>query len=177
MNLENNKSENIGRIPYKYNNETIYEWEQNIEDVIIYIKLPPVLLPENKEIVKSNLKLGEKMPKLEIKFSSKRLSVGISGNPPYLNHELFSNIKDSECIWCIEDKEAVITLPKAIKAETWKCAFKGHNQLNDFQVEEVKKKILKERFQEEHSGFDFSDAQINGNVPDPKKFLGGLNYK
>lgn len=28
-----------------------------------------------------------------------------------------------------------------------------------------------------HPGFDFSNAEMNGMVPDPKKFMGGLNYK
>mgnify|MGYP000954159764 CR=1 FL=1 len=42
--------------------------------------------------------------------------------------------------------------------------------------EEIKKLMLKERFQEEHKGFDFSDAQINGNVPNAKDFMGGLKY-
>jgi hypothetical protein len=36
--------------------------------------------------------------------------------------------------------------------------------------------MLLERFQEENHGFDFSDAEINGNVPDPKTFMGGLKY-
>jgi hypothetical protein len=38
----------------------------------------------------------------------------------------------------------------------------------------MQKKMLLERFQEEHGGFDFSDAQINGMVPDPQKFMGGI---
>jgi len=38
----------------------------------------------------------------------------------------------------------------------------------------LQKKLLLERFQEEHGGFDFSDAQINGNVPDPRTFMGGI---
>ena len=29
-------------------------------------------------------------------------------------------------------------------------------------MEEEKKKLLLERFQEEHKGFDFSNAQVNG---------------
>jgi len=33
---------------------------------------------------------------------------------------------------------------------------------------EVQKKILLERFQEENPGFDFSGADINGMVPDPR---------
>ena len=168
--------ESKGRIPFVYNGETIYEWEQNLEEVIIYIKTPPVLLPENKLVVQSNLKVGEKFPKLEVIFASKKLTVGVTGNPPYLNEELFTYVKETECMWQIDGKEIEITLQKALKAETWKSVFIGHGNLNELQIEEAKKKILKERFQEEHGGFDFSDATISGNVPDPKNFLGGLKY-
>ena len=74
----------------------------------------------------------------------------------------------------IEDEEIKITLIKAKKAETWTNVFKGHNELNVIQKEEVQKKLLLERFGEEHGGFDFSDAEISGNVPDPKTFMGGM---
>ena len=36
--------------------------------------------------------------------------------------------------------------------------------------------MIIERFGKENSGFDFSDAEINGQVPDPKTFMGGLKY-
>ena len=36
---------------------------------------------------------------------------------------------------------------------------------------------MRERFQEEHPGFDFSGAEFNGQVPDPSKFMGGIGYK
>jgi hypothetical protein len=52
--------------------------------------------------------------------------------------------------------------------------FKNHDKLNVMEKEELQKKLLLERFQEEHGGFDFSDAQINGNVPDPRTFMGGI---
>ena len=68
-------------------------------------------------------------------------------------------------------KEALI---KAIKAETWLCVFKNHDKMNALDKEELQKKLLLERFQEEHGGFDFSDAQVNGNVPDPRTFMGGM---
>jgi hypothetical protein len=164
------------RIPFVFDNKKVYEWEQNLEDIIIYIETPPILLPENRNIIEKNLKPGEKFPKLNIKFQSKRLTIGIDGNSPYIDEELYSNVKDSECIWQYEGKEIEITLPKALKAETWKSVFIGHGSLDEFQIEEAKKKILKERFQEEHAGFDFSDANISGNVPDPKSFLGGIKY-
>ena len=39
---------------------------------------------------------------------------------------------------------------------------------------EVQKNLLLERFSKENPGFDFSNAQMNGNVPDPKEFMGGV---
>ena len=74
----------------------------------------------------------------------------------------------------MEDDEVTITLIKAKKAETWVAVFKNHNQLNPMEKEEVQKKLLLERFGEEHSGFDFSDAEVSGSVPDPKNFMGGM---
>lgn len=40
--------------------------------------------------------------------------------------------------------------------------------------EEVKKRLMLERFQEENPGFDFSNATFNGAVPDPQSFMGGV---
>lgn len=74
----------------------------------------------------------------------------------------------------LEGKEIVITLIKSKKAETWDSVFQGHGQLNVIEKEETQKKLLRERFNEEHAGFDFSEAQISGNVPDPRNFLGGM---
>ncbi len=114
------------------------------------------------------------MPKLEVKFQTTHLKIGLKNLPPYIDEDLPNRIKASESLWQLDGDEITITLIKAIKAETWLSAFKGHDTLNSFQKEEMQKKMLLERFQEEHGGFDFSDAEINGNVPDPKTFLGGI---
>jgi hypothetical protein len=36
---------------------------------------------------------------------------------------------------------------------------------------------LLERFQQENPGFDFSQATMNGQVPDARTFMGGISYK
>lgn len=36
--------------------------------------------------------------------------------------------------------------------------------------------ISPSRPQEEHPGFDFSDAEFNGDVPSAKDFMGGVKY-
>jgi hypothetical protein len=168
--------EKNGRIPYYYKNQLVYEWEQNLEEIIIYIKAPECILEKNREIIKKNLKPGQKMPKLEIKITPNHLSVGLIDLPPYLSEDFTKTVKASESLWQLDDGEIVITLEKTIKADTWTSVFKGHQEINEFQKEEMQKKMLLERFGEENAGFDFSDAEINGNVPDPKTFMGGIKY-
>ena len=168
--------EKNGRIPYYYKNQLVYEWEQNLEEIIIYIEAPECVLEKNREIIKRQLKPGQQMPKLDIKITPTHLTVGLKGLPPYLSEDFSQNVKSSESLWSLEDGEIIITLEKAIKGDTWMSVFKGQEKINPLQREEVQKKMLLERFQEEHHGFDFSDAEINGNVPDPKTFMGGLKY-
>ena len=48
--------------------------------------------------------------------------------------------------------------------------------MDQFTRENEKKKMMLERFQEEHPGFDFSGAEFNGNVPDATEFMGGVKY-
>ena len=85
-------------------------------------------------------------------------------------------MNSSESFWMIEDEELHVLLSKMYKAETWSSACKGHQKLDPLAESEMKKKILLERFQEENPGFDFSGAEVNGMVPDPQKFMGGVKY-
>jgi hypothetical protein len=49
-------------------------------------------------------------------------------------------------------------------------------QLDALAQQEAQKKVMLERFQEEHPGFDFSGAEFNGMAPDPRTFMGGVKY-
>ena len=95
------------------------------------------------------------MPKLDIKITPNHLTVGLIDFPPYLSEDLTKTVKASESLWQLDDGEIVITLEKTIKADTWTSVFKGHNEINEFQKEEMQKKMLLERFGEENSGFEF----------------------
>ena len=55
--------------------------------------------------MKAQLKPGETLPELDIKITVDQLSVGIRGNPPFLNEKLGSQVKPSESFWMIEDGE------------------------------------------------------------------------
>jgi len=37
-------------------------------------------------------------------------------------------------------------------------------------------RLMLERFTAENPGFDFSNAEFNGTVPDARQFMGGVKY-
>lgn len=74
----------------------------------------------------------------------------------------------------LDDGEINVNLQKMYKGAAWDSALRGRGQLDPFSQEEVQRKLMLERFQEEHPGFDFSNAEFNGNVPDARTFMGGI---
>jgi hypothetical protein len=92
---------------------------------------------------------------------------------PSSQEDLSANCVAAESVWTLEDGVLLLTLTKARKAETWPSVFQGHGELDAASVEAAHKQMLLERFQAENPGFDFSQATINGQVPDPRVFMGG----
>ena len=93
--------------------------EQTLDELHIYIQTPRFLIPKYKDEFKKQLQPGEKLPELEIKYTSTHIRVGIKGNPPFLDEDLGGSIKPSESYWMFEDDELHIQLQKMLKAETW----------------------------------------------------------
>jgi len=154
------RSKARGRQAFQFQGRTVYEWEQELDEVHIYIQPPPGI---TKDL-------------LDIKIKPKHVEVGMKGNPPFLNEAPFSLVDVDASFWMIEDGELHLVLGKARKGETWHSALTGHGKLDMFTEQEVQKKIMLERFQEENPGFDFSNAQFNGNCPDARDFMGGVKY-
>eukprot|EP00602_Paraphysomonas_sp_CaronLab_P007915 CAMPEP_0185035672 /NCGR_PEP_ID=MMETSP1103-20130426/27475_1 /TAXON_ID=36769 /ORGANISM="Paraphysomonas bandaiensis, Strain Caron Lab Isolate" /LENGTH=159 /DNA_ID=CAMNT_0027572867 /DNA_START=188 /DNA_END=667 /DNA_ORIENTATION=+ len=150
------------RYRFEHEGRLIYEWEQSLDEVNIYI-VPP------EHVKKSDF---------DIVITPHRVKVGLKGLPPFIDEETGGIVKADESYWMIADGELNINLQKMCKAETWTCALKGRGgqQIDDFTKEEERKKMLLERFQYEHPGFDFSGAEFNGTVPEAKDFMGGVKY-
>ena len=165
-----------GRQQFKHGEQVVYEWDQTLDEVNIYIKPPDFMLPKNKQAIQAQLQPGQPMPSFDIKITPKSLTVGIKGNPPFLNEALGGHCLHEESYWMLEDDELHIQLTKMKKGDMWMSACQGHQSLDPLMQEEVRKNILLERFQEENPGFDFSEAQMNGRVPDAREFLGGVKY-
>ena len=174
-NIKMAKKGKEGRIRFEYDGRLIYEWEQSLEEVNLYITPPP----------------GVTANMIDCKISHNHLKIGLKNAPhPFLDEDTGGTVVVDESMWMMnktkkstDSTEAVyelnINLQKAARGEIWKCALKSKVQelnptVDPYTEEEMRKKIMLERFQEENPGFDFSQAEFNGNVPDPRSFMGGI---
>lgn len=146
------------RHQFRHQDQVVYEWEQTLNDLNIYIQVPA----------------GINGKQLYVDLSTKHIKVGIKPNPPYLEKDLGGPIKTSESYWTLDNGELQIQLTKAQKGETWESALDGHS-LQGTAKDADQKRLLLERFQHEHPGFDFSSAEISGDAPNPRTFLGGYS--
>ena len=133
----NDKSSN-GRHQFKYKGQLIYEWDQSLDEVNIYIHPPK----------------GIKGSMLSIIIESQHLTVGIKGNPPFIDEDIMHLVNASDSLWTYIDNEIQIQLYKSQPGKTWLGVLKGHVLLDAKQQREASKDILLERFQREHPGFD-----------------------
>mmetsp|Transcript_54091 Transcript_54091/g.89782 ORF Transcript_54091/g.89782 Transcript_54091/m.89782 type:complete len:157 (-) Transcript_54091:409-879(-) len=149
------------RLAYTHQGRTIYEWEQSLEDVTVFITPPP----------------GVTAKMLDCKIEARRLTLGLKGNPPFIDELFEETVNSSDSCWFFENGELTIQLTKGSKGKTWPAVFQGHTKVDPFTMSECNKSLMLERFQAENPGFDFSGASFNGQVPDPKTFMGGVGYK
>ena len=148
------------RLTYEHQGRKIYEWDQTLSDVNMHIEVPP----------------GVRAKHLDVKFTSSQLTIGIKGNPPFIDEPFGYIVNASDSTWTLDDGILQIALTKGSKGVTWDCLLKGHTPVDHYTQSEVQKSLMLERFQAENPGFDFSGASFNGQVPDPKNFMGGVGY-
>lgn len=124
-----------GRLRFEHDGNTIYEWEQSLEEVNIYI-IPP---------------MGLSREMIDVEISHLHLRIGLLGAPPFIDEDTGGPIKVKESFWTLSDGEININLQKMNKAEAWNCALRGKSgeEIDEVTREEVKKKLMIERFQEE----------------------------
>ncbi|KAF5831239.1 CS-domain-containing protein [Dunaliella salina] len=145
------------RHAFQSGGRTVYEWDQSFQEVNIYVAVPP----------------GTKSKQLYCEIGSAHLRFGLHNNPPYLDKDLAAAVKTSESYWTLEDGTLHISLQKLHQGEPWPSALKGH-ELDPVVQQEETQRLMLERFQAEHPGFDFSGAQFSGEAPNPRTFMGGI---
>ena len=161
------------RYIFSYGGQKIYEWEQSLDELTIYIDAPPLPSQSPASYIVVNIEAN-------------RLQVGLKGNDRFFIDEgTFDKVKVKESSWYLDDGVINIILAKAFRGQTWEGVLNGHGlqntrgiheRIDPFVKQEMQRTMMLERFQEENPGFDFRDASFNGEVPDPKTFMGGVGY-
>ena len=113
-----------------HGDRTVYEWDQTLDEVNIYIQPPDFMQKKNRAAVQAELAPGQRLPEFDIKITPKKVSVGIKGNPPFLDEETGDTVIAEESFWMLEDDELHIQLTKMKQGEMWQSACKGHQSLD-----------------------------------------------
>lgn len=172
------------RYIFSFDNQKIYEWEQSLDEVTVYIEAPITQLP--KEHTASYI---------SVNIEPAQLQVGLKGADRYfIDDQTFDKVKVKESSWYLDDGVITIVLTKCFRGQTWEGVLRGHTICNNNGTNEssarqgiqesidpvtkqaMQRTLMLERFQEENPGFDFRDATFNGEVPDPRVFMDGVGY-
>jgi len=182
------KDSKTGRYIFQYNNRKIYEWDQNLEEVNIYIDVPPHLQSPKRDT-------------FQINIHPSRLQVGIQSHDRFfINEPTFDKVVTKESCWYLDETDMKqesecgalvplvqihIVLMKAHRGQVWDAPLISANEggvgsssvVDPSTMEEIRRDMMLERFQEENPSFDFRNAKFNGEVPNPREFMGGVQYR
>ncbi|KAM7463691.1 hypothetical protein LguiA_031812 [Lonicera macranthoides] len=103
-----------------------YSWGQSLQEVTINIPVPP----------------GTKSRLIACEIKKNHLKVGLKGQPPIIDGELFQSVKVDDCFWSLEDQKSVsVLLTKNNQMEWWKCLVKGDAEIDTQKVEPENSKL------------------------------------
>lgn len=103
-----------------------YSWTQTLQEVTVNIPVPQ----------------GTKSRSVAYELKKNRLKVGLKGQPPIIEGELYESVRVDDCFWNIEDGKVVsILLTKQNQMEWWKCLVKGGPEIDTQKVEPESSKL------------------------------------
>lgn len=103
-----------------------YSWTQTLQELNVNVPVPT----------------GTKSRFVICEIKKNHLKVGIKGQPPIIDGELYRSIKPDECYWSIEDQSTLsILLTKHDQMEWWKSLVKGDPEINTQKVEPENSKL------------------------------------
>lgn len=103
-----------------------YSWTQQLPEVTITVPVPE----------------GTKSRFVVCEIKKDRLKVGLKGQPPIIDGELYKPVKVDDCFWSIEDgKSLSILLTKQNQMEWWKSVIKGDPEVDTQKVEPENSKL------------------------------------
>ncbi|XP_055832811.1 protein BOBBER 1-like [Solanum dulcamara] len=97
-----------------------YSWGQSMQEVNVNISVP----------------LGTKSRFIVCDIKKSHLTVGLKGQPPIIDGELYRPVKVEDCFWSLEDQKSIsVLLTKKDQIDWWKCVVKGEPELDTEKVE------------------------------------------
>ncbi|XP_059629053.1 protein BOBBER 1-like isoform X2 [Cornus florida] len=103
-----------------------YSWTQTLQEVTVNVPVPP----------------GTKSRFITCDIKKKGLKVGLKGQPPIIDGELFQSVKVDDCFWSLEDQKSIsILLTKHNQMEWWKSLVKGGPEIDTQKVEPETSKL------------------------------------
>ncbi|KAK7350997.1 hypothetical protein VNO77_10109 [Canavalia gladiata] len=123
-----NKEESSSIVPNKGNGLDLekYSWTQTLQEVNVNVPVPN----------------GTKSRFVICEIKKNHLKVGLKGQPPIIEGELYRPVKPDDCYWSIEDQSALsILLTKHDQMEWWKCLVKGDPEIDTQKVEPENSKL------------------------------------
>lgn len=103
-----------------------YSWGQSLQEVTINIPVP----------------LGTKSRSISFEMKKNHLKVGLKGQPPIIDGELYQSIKVDDSIWSLEDQKCIsVLLSKQDKMQWWKYLVKGEPEVDTQKVEPESSKL------------------------------------
>ncbi|XP_058095928.1 protein BOBBER 1-like [Magnolia sinica] len=124
---EANGKENV-RTPNSGNGLDLdkYSWTQTLQETTVNVPVPR----------------GTKSRFITCEIKKNHLKVGLKGQPPIIDGELFQPVKADDCFWSIEDEKYIsILLTKQNQMEWWKCLIKGDPEIDTQKVEPENSKL------------------------------------
>ncbi|XP_010917089.1 protein BOBBER 1 [Elaeis guineensis] len=103
-----------------------YSWTQTLQEVTVNIPVPQ----------------GTKSRFVMCEIKKNHLKIGLKGQPPIIDGDLYQSVKAEDCFWSIEDGKSIsILLTKHNQMEWWKCLVKGDPEIDTQKVEPENSKL------------------------------------
>ncbi|KAJ7943933.1 protein BOBBER 1-like [Quillaja saponaria] len=91
-----------------------HSWGQNLHEVNVTVPVPT----------------GTKSRFVVCEIKKNSLKVGLKGENPIIDGELFEGVKPDDCFWSLEDNKAISILMTKGKDDWWKSLFKGGPEID-----------------------------------------------
>lgn len=103
-----------------------YCWTQSLQEVNVTVPVPP----------------GTKSRCITCEIKKNHLKVGVKGQPPVIDAELYKPVKVDDCFWSLEDQKSIsVLLTKFDNMEWWKYLVKGEPEIDTQKVEPENSKL------------------------------------